>query len=123
MKQLTIIGSTGSIGQNTLKVVQHLNGRFAVFALAAHSAVDRLAEQVEAFRPRVVTLTDRSKLDEFHACCRKRGIQSPEILLGEDGLRAISSAPDVDIVVSGAVGAAGLLPTWSAVQAGKTVAL
>ena len=102
---------------------RHRTAVLAVFALAAHSAVDRLAEQVEAFCPRVVTLTDNSKLDEFHHCCRKRGIPTPETLLGEDGLRAISSAPDVDIVVSGAVGAAGLLPTWSAVQAGKTVAL
>ncbi len=123
MKQLTIIGSTGSIGQNTLKVVQHLAGRFGVFALAAHSAVDRLADQVQAFQPRVVTLTDKSKLDDFNRCCRERGIRTPEILVGADGLRAISSATEVDIVVSGAVGAAGLLPTWTAVQAGKTVAL
>jgi 1-deoxy-D-xylulose-5-phosphate reductoisomerase len=123
MKQLTIIGSTGSIGQNTLKVVQHLAGRFGVFALAAHSAVELLAEQVETFRPRVVTLTDKTRLNDFHRCCEQRGIRTPETLLGEDGLRAISSAPEVDIVVSGAVGAAGLLPTWSAVQAGKTVAL
>jgi 1-deoxy-D-xylulose-5-phosphate reductoisomerase len=123
MKQLTIIGSTGSIGQNTLKVVSHLNGRFGVFALAAHSSVDRLAEQVEVFQPRVVALTDGRKIDEFHACCRQRGVRTPETLVGEAGLRAISSASEVDIVVSGAVGAAGLLPTWSAVQAGKTVAL
>jgi 1-deoxy-D-xylulose-5-phosphate reductoisomerase len=123
MKQLTIIGSTGSIGQNTLKVVQHLAGRFGVFALAAHSAVDLLAEQVKTFRPRVVTLTDKTRLEEFHRCCKQRGVGTPETLLGEEGLRAISSATEVDIVVSGAVGAAGLLPTWSAVQAGKTVAL
>jgi 1-deoxy-D-xylulose-5-phosphate reductoisomerase len=123
MKQLTIIGSTGSIGQNTLKVVEHLSGRFGVFALAAHSAVDRLAEQVEIFRPRVVALTDRTRLDAFDQSCKRRGIRTPEILTGEQGLRAISCAPEVDIVVSGAVGAAGLLPTWSAVQAGKTVAL
>jgi len=123
MKQLTIIGSTGSIGQNTLKVVQHMAGRFGVFALAAHSAVDLLAEQVEAFGPRVVTLTDKSRLDDFNRSCRQRGIRTPETLVGEEGLTAISSAPEVDIVVSGAVGAAGLLPTWSAVKAGKTVAL
>jgi 1-deoxy-D-xylulose-5-phosphate reductoisomerase len=123
MKQLTIIGSTGSIGQNTLDVVKHLDGRFRVFALAAHRSVDRLAEQVEAFHPQVVTLMDGSKVDAFHACCRERGIRTPETLVGEDGLSAISSASEVDVVVSGAVGAAGLLPTWSAVQAGKIVAL
>jgi 1-deoxy-D-xylulose-5-phosphate reductoisomerase len=123
MKQLTIIGSTGSIGQNTLKVVQHLAGRFGVFALSAHSAVDLLAEQVETFRPQVVTLTEKGRLDDFNRACGARGIRTPEVLIGEDGLHAISSAPEVDIVVSGAVGAAGLLPTWAAVKAGKTVAL
>lgn len=123
MTQLTIIGSTGSIGRNTLKVVEHLADRFTVFALSAHSAVDRLAEQVAAFRPRVVALSDASKVDEFHRHCKQLGIQSPEVLLGEDGLRAITSAPEVDTVVSAAVGAAGLVPTYSAVSAGKTVAL
>ena len=123
MKQVAIIGSTGSIGQNTLKVVQHLDGRFGVFALAAHSAVDRLAEQVEAVHPQVVALTDPSRLEDFNRHCRERGIRTPEIVIGEDGLIAISSASEVDIVVSGAVGAAGLLPTWSAVKAGKIVAL
>jgi 1-deoxy-D-xylulose-5-phosphate reductoisomerase len=123
MKQLAIIGSTGSIGVNTLKVVEHMDGRFGVFALAAHSSVERLAEQVQEFKPRVVSLTDNRKLDEFHRLCGERGIRVPEILSGEDGLRAIASASEVDIVVSGSVGAAGLLPTWTAVQAGKTVAL
>ena len=123
MKWLTIIGSTGSIGQNTLKVVQHMSGRFGVFALAAHSAVDRLAEQVEAFHPEVVVLGDRGRVDDFRQLCRQRSIRTPETLSGEEGLRAVCSASQVDLVVSGSVGAAGLLPTWSAVSAGKTVAL
>lgn len=123
MKRLAIIGSTGSIGQNTLKVVKHLSGWFEVFALAAHRSVNVLAEQVETFDPKVVALTDDSKIDEFKAQCRQRGVRVPEILTGDAGLRAVASAPEVDIVVSGAVGAAGLLPTWVAVQAGKTVAL
>ena len=93
MKQLTIIGSTGSIGQNTLKVVQHLAGRFGVFALAAHSAVDLLAEQAETFQPRVVTLTAKSRLEDFRQCCERRGIRTPETLLGEEGLRAFAQPP------------------------------
>jgi 1-deoxy-D-xylulose-5-phosphate reductoisomerase len=123
MKKLAIIGSTGSIGQNTLKVVNHLPGRFQVFALAAHSSVSLLAEQIAAFQPRVVTLMESSRVDDLARHCRERGIRLPEILTAEDGLRAIVSSPEVDVVVSGAVGAAGLLPTLAAVEAGKTVAL
>ena len=123
MKQLAIIGSTGSIGQNTLNVVRHLSGRFQVFALAAHSNVTLLAEQIAAFAPRVVALIDGSRLNELTRHCRERGIRLPEILTGQDGLRTIASANEVDIVVSGAVGAAGLYPTYVAVEAGKTVAL
>jgi 1-deoxy-D-xylulose-5-phosphate reductoisomerase len=123
MKRLTVIGSTGSIGQNTLTVIRHLSGRFEVFALAAHRSVAMLVKQVEVFRPKVVTLTDASSLDEFKRQCVERNLPLPEILTGDEGLRCIASAPEVDIVVSAAVGAAGLLPTWVAVQAGKTVAL
>jgi len=123
MKKLAIIGSTGSIGQNTLKVVQHLPGRFEVFALAAHSSVTLLAEQIAAFHPKVVTLMEASRVDDLARQCRERGIRVPELLAAEEGLRAIASAPEVDVVVSGAVGAAGLLPTLTAVEAGKTVAL
>jgi 1-deoxy-D-xylulose-5-phosphate reductoisomerase len=123
MKRIAIVGSTGSIGQNTLRVVQHLSDRFHIFALAAKSNVDRLAEQTAAFRPTVIAITDPSKVDHFRARCREMGVPVPELVTGEEGLRQIASAADVDIVVSAAVGAAGLWPTYSAVTAGKTVAL
>ena len=123
MKRLAVVGSTGSIGQNTLRVVEHLSDRFRIFALAAHSAVDRLADQTAAFRPAVVAITDSSRVDEFRNRCRERGVPVPEVVTGEEGLRQITSASEVDIVVSAAVGAAGLRPTYSAVASGKTVAL
>jgi 1-deoxy-D-xylulose-5-phosphate reductoisomerase len=123
MMQLTVIGSTGSVGQNTLKVIDHLADRFSVFALSAHSAMDLLAEQVARFRPKVVALSDPSRIDLFHKLCRGHIGSTPDIVCGEEGLRAIASAPEVDIVVSAAVGAAGLAPTYAAVAAGKTVAL
>jgi len=123
MTQLTIIGSTGSVGRNTLKVVEHLSDRFSVYALSAHSAVELLAEQTAQFHPQVVALSDSSRADEFSRLCRKQGISPPKIVLGEDGLRVVTSAAEVDVVVSAAVGAAGLIPTYSAVCAGKTVAL
>jgi 1-deoxy-D-xylulose-5-phosphate reductoisomerase len=123
MKRLAVIGSTGSIGKSTLDVVRHLGDRFEVFALTAHRSVEHLLGQVKAFRPKVVVLTDETRIEDFHRGCREQGIQVPDIFTGEEGLRIVASAPEVDIVVSGAVGAAGLLPTWAAVQAGKTVAL
>jgi 1-deoxy-D-xylulose-5-phosphate reductoisomerase len=123
MKRLAIIGSTGSIGQNTLHVVQQLPDRFEVFALAANRSVKLLAEQVKIFHPRFVALTDGTRVDDFVQSCRELQTPTPEIVTGDEGLRAAASASEVDIVVSGAVGAAGLLPTWVAVQSGKTVAL
>jgi len=123
MKRLAIVGSTGSIGQNTLRVVDHLSDHFTVFALAANSAVDRLAEQAAAFRPEVVAIMDDRRAAEFRKQCGDRGMKVPEIVTGESGLDQVASATEVDIVVSAAVGAAGLRPTYSAVAAGKTVAL
>ena len=123
MKRIALIGSTGSIGKSTLSVVEHLSDRFSVFALAANSTVDRLAEQVGKFRPEVVAITDPKCVDEFRRRCRDSGIRTPEIVTGSEGLRQVTSAPAVDIVVSAAVGAAGLWPTYTAVAAGKTVAL
>jgi 1-deoxy-D-xylulose-5-phosphate reductoisomerase len=123
MKKLAVVGSTGSIGQNTLRVVEHLSDRFEIFALAANSTVDLLAEQVAAFRPAVVAITDASCVDKFRNRCRDLSVPVPEVVTGADGLCQIASSSDVDIVVSAAVGAAGLRPTYSAVAAGKTVAL
>ena len=123
MKRLAIIGSTGSIGQNTLKVVEHLSDRFVVYGLGVNSGVERLAEQTAAFRPKVVAIADADRVDEFHRHCARLGIQTPEIQTGVQGLSLIAAASEVDIVVSAAVGAAGLVPTLRAVAAGKVVAL
>jgi len=123
MKKLAVVGSTGSIGQNTLRVVEHLPDRFKVFALAANSAVAQLAEQAAAFRPTVVAIADPARIHEFCRYCRELKAPVPEVVTGDDGLGQIASAAEVDIVVSAAVGAAGLRPTHSAVAAGKTVAL
>src|SRR2546425_12962050 len=115
MKRLAVIGSTGSIGQNTLRVVEHLSDRFKVFALAANSTARLLAEQAAAFHPSVVAISDAGRVDEFQQRCRELKIAIPEIVTGAAGLREIASAAEVDIVVSAAVGAAGIHPTYSAV--------
>jgi 1-deoxy-D-xylulose-5-phosphate reductoisomerase len=123
MTQLTIIGSTGSVGRNTLKVVEHLSDRFSVFGLSAHSSVELLAAQVAAFHPKVVALSNAASRDAFQLHCKRLGIRVPDVVIGEDGLRTIAAASEVHTVVSAAVGAAGLVPTHAAVAAGKTVAL
>src|SRR5262245_9552432 len=123
MKRVALIGSTGSIGQNTLRVVEHLSSGFKLFALAANSTVELLAQQTAAFRPAVVGITNADRVKEFLERCAALHIAPPEVVTGEEGLRQIAAAAEVDIVVSAAVGAAGLQPTYSAVNAGKTVAL
>jgi len=123
MKRLAVVGSTGSIGQNTLRVVEHLSDRFSIFALAANAAVGRLAEQTAVFHPAVVAIMDEVRVDEFRKRCAELKVPVPEVVTGERGLCQIASASEVDIVVSAAVGAAGLRPTYCAVTAGKTVAL
>src|SRR3989454_3878685 len=123
MKRLAIVGSTGSVGQNTLRVVDHLSDRFQVFALAANSAAGLLAEQAAKFHPKVVAISNGAHVEDFRSHCKALGISIPEIVTGEAGLRQIAGAGEVDIVVSAAVGAAGIHPTYSAVAAGKTVAL
>ena len=85
MKKLAVIGSTGSIGQNTLRVVAHLPERFKIFALAASSSVDLLAEQTAAFRPSVVGITDRTRVDEFRKRCRELNVPLPEVVAGPRG--------------------------------------
>jgi 1-deoxy-D-xylulose-5-phosphate reductoisomerase len=123
MKRLSLVGSTGSVGLNTLRVVEHLPHQFTIFALAVNSAVDKLAEQCAAFHPAMVAITDGSRVDQFRSRCRDLKIPVPEVVTGVAGLRQITSAREVDIVVSAAVGAAGLEPTYSAAAAGKTIAL
>src|SRR5262249_2207764 len=88
-----------------------------------NSTVDVLAEQTAAFHPSVVAITDKTRVDAFRSCCRQKGVPAPEVVTGEQGLRQIASASEVDIVVAAAVGAAGLAPTYSAVASGKTVTL
>jgi 1-deoxy-D-xylulose-5-phosphate reductoisomerase len=123
MKRVTIIGSTGSVGRSALDVIDFLDPRFEVVGLAAHSSVSELVEQTKRYRPRRVSLGDEEKAEQFEDACRRAGVTVGEIHIGAEGLSALASARDTDIVVSAAVGAAGLVPTYAALRAGKTVAL
>jgi 1-deoxy-D-xylulose-5-phosphate reductoisomerase len=120
MKRLALLGSTGSIGVTTLDVVARFPERFAVEALAAGKNIERLAEQVRQFQPRIVAVGDRAAAESLRARVPEhRG----EVLWGADGLTAVAVASGVELVISALVGALGLLPTLRAIQAGKDVAL
>ncbi len=123
MKRIAIIGSTGSVGCNTLNVVDSLDGELQVVGLAANRSVGVLAGQAARYRPRTVVVADSSQVERFRMECATLGIDVPRILGGREGLRQVAAAPDVDLVVSAAVGAAGLEPTYAALQSGKRVAL
>jgi 1-deoxy-D-xylulose-5-phosphate reductoisomerase len=117
---LSIIGSTGSVGCNVLRVVDAFPDRFDVVGLAAGGNVDRLAEQVARYRPRVVSVASAAARDEL---CRRPGLAGVRVEVGEDGAVAVATHADASIVVAAAVGAVGLVPTYRALEAGKDVAL
>ncbi|MBS1786124.1 MAG: 1-deoxy-D-xylulose-5-phosphate reductoisomerase [Acidobacteria bacterium] len=124
MKQIAILGSTGSIGCNTLRVVEAFNGEFCVAALGAGSNVELLAEQVKQFHPRVVSVSDEASADRFRYELKKRGvIEWPKISIGVDGLSEVATVDGAEIVIGAVVGALGLLPTYRALELGRRVAL
>ncbi len=119
MRSISILGSTGSIGCNTLKVVEHL-GDIRVVAMAAGRNIVRFAEQVKQFRPELVAVADEEAVDELRGLLNH---SSPEILCGEEGLIAVATHEKTCTLVSATVGAVGFVPTLRAIEAGKRVAL
>lgn len=119
MKRLAILGSTGSIGTSTLRVVDSFPGRFEIAALAAGGNLDLLERQVREHRPACVATRDRETAEEL----RRRIGDSIRVVHGADGLVDVATHPDVDLVVSALVGAVGLPPTYAAIEAGRDVAL
>jgi 1-deoxy-D-xylulose-5-phosphate reductoisomerase len=124
VKQLAILGSTGSIGRQTLAVVDALAGQFGVVALAAGNNLDELAGQIERYRPELVSVAGALKADQLAVRLREKGIAPlPAIHHGRDGMLAVGTHEAADIVVSAAVGVVGLEATYEAVKLGKTIAL
>ncbi|MEP6945167.1 MAG: 1-deoxy-D-xylulose-5-phosphate reductoisomerase [Acidobacteriota bacterium] len=122
MKAISILGSTGSIGCNTLKVIRHLGDR-RVVAMAAGRNVTKFAEQVAAFRPELISCTDDAGADELLRELHRLDVVPPRIEIGESGLIAVATHPEAETVVSATVGAVGFVPTLRAIEAGKRVAL
>jgi 1-deoxy-D-xylulose-5-phosphate reductoisomerase len=124
MKTLSILGSTGSIGRQTLNVVESLPEQFRVVALSAGSNLDELVSQILRHRPEVVSVATAELVDELARRLREQEIdQSPSIHHGREGMLAAGTHPGAEIVVSAAVGVVGLEATYEAVKLGRTIAL
>ncbi len=120
MKSLSILGSTGSIGLSTLDVVRQHPDKFTVCGLAEGHDVALLAEQINEFRPDAVSVRDAASAEKLQQLL---GDHKPEIFHGINGASTIAALPGAEMVVSAIVGAAGLIPTVSAIRAGKHIAL
>ena len=118
MKRIAILGSTGSVGTQTLDVLAAFPDRYAAHSLTTNTRVDLLEQQIARFRPRVVAVNDGERAAEL-----TRGSGAPSIHTGVEGLIEAVTHPDVDMVVSALPGSAGLVPTLKAIEAGKTIGL
>lgn len=118
MKNVVILGSTGSIGKSALDVIRHFPEKFKVIGLAAKSNINLLKQQIEEFKPQYVAVYDKKACEQL-----RKEINSVTILCSIEGVCEIARLKEADIVLSAIVGASGLLPTFEAVKAGKLIAL
>ena len=119
MKKIAILGSTGSIGTQTLEVARN-NGDLEIVSLAAGSNVKKLEEQIREFHPRTVAVWNEKKASELRAAVRDLDVR---VVSGMDGLIEVCTAPEAEIVVTAIVGMIGIVPTIAAMKAGKDIAL
>lgn len=117
-----MLGSTGSIGLNTLDVIERHPDRYRVVALSAHRQLDRLREQIERARPRYAVVSDEPDAERLGNELRAAGVET-EVLAGASGLDTVARAPETDIVMAAIVGAAGMHSTLAAASAGKRILL
>lgn len=120
MKSIIILGSTGSIGTNTLDIVQRFPEDFRVVGLTAGGNIEKLEAQIRAFNPQVVAVSTESSAAALRTRCAGLPV---EILAGEEGIAQVAAMPGAELVISAIVGAAGLLPTLAAIRSGKHIAL
>jgi len=123
MKRISILGSTGSIGRNALKVISELPEEFEIVGLAAKTNVDLIEQQIYKFHPRQVSLTDEKCAEILKERLKSStDAKDVEVLSGEEGLIKIAMMEEADLVLSATVGSAGLLPTLEAIKAHKNIA-
>ena len=123
MKRLAILGSTGSIGQSTLSIVEQFPDRYSVAALAAGHNIDEASAQAVRWSPRLVSMATEELAAELSARLRKAGVTGIEVVYGTEGTIACATLPEADFVVSAIVGVAGLEATHAAILAGKPIGL
>ena len=123
MKRIAILGSTGSIGTSTLKIVESYPERFAVVTLAAGSNLELALEQTLRWRPKLLSVVGEAAAEEMRRRLRAAGGGETEVVWGTAGTVAVATHPEVDFVVSAIVGVAGLEATYAAVKAGKEIGL
>ncbi len=128
MKAISVLGSTGSIGTQTLQIAEEFPDQFKIVALTAGRNLDLLIKQIQTHQPELVSLADESLLQELtsrvnNLAEEKKIIKKPILMAGTEGLNNAAAWGSADIVVTGIVGCAGLLPTLSAIEAGKDLAL
>ena len=123
MTNLTLLGSTGSIGTSTLDVVRRWPGRFGIYALVAGRNVGLLAEQIAEFNPKVAVVADEQALSELRAILLANGTPVPQLSSGSKARVAAAAAPEAGFVMSAIVGVEGLEATYEAVRLGKRVGL
>ncbi len=123
MKKIAVLGSTGSIGTQTLEIVRERQGEFEITALAAGSNIDLLEQQVTEFVPKLVSLTKEEDAKELKQRLALKGMYSTEVVHGMDGVIACATEGSADMTVNAVVGMIGILPTIAAIKAGKDIAL
>jgi 1-deoxy-D-xylulose-5-phosphate reductoisomerase len=121
-QRVTILGSTGSVGKNTLDVIARHPDRFEVFALSAATNVEEMARQVEQFKPQRVVMVDAAAADQLAAVLKQKGLIAG-IEYAQSAIESIASCAEVDVVMASIVGAAGLAPSLAAARAGKRLLL
>lgn len=121
MKKIALLGSTGSVGTNTLQVVTQHPDQFQVVALAAGANTDLLLEQIQIFQPNLVSVGSEKVAQELRNALG--GQRKPEIVYGEKGLLDVATHPEADFVLTAIVGSLGVAPTLAAIEAGKTIGL
>ena len=123
MKNISILGSTGSIGTQALNIISQYRDRFGVAALSCAGSLDLLMQQVREFEPAAVCIATEEGAKAFaKALAGKAGIKKPEILWGTEGLKAIATMSEADMVLNSLMGMRGLEPTLAAIEAGKDIA-
>jgi len=123
VKKISLLGSTGSIGTQTLDIAEEHPDKFEIVALSAGKNLDVLAEQIKKFKPKMVSIGDGADVAKLREMIADMDGPAPELLYGEDGMIEVARHEDVDSTVTGIVGCAGLPPTVAAIEAGKNICL